>query len=188
MTLTPPPGLEECDFEAIEDAVLETARGRWFLREFARRARAADTSRLLDAVLRIEGAVMGRGLPIEGSVAGIEDHARALEERHGRLAEIAWMLRERGYDGDICAMIEKEARAVGRLALTLRGGAPANEPPRAQIEGPRAPPAPLDLPPPPVSATVEPPPAPIKPWREAAAAALAPIDRMPTRERLAFFA
>ena len=39
MSNKPPPGLTEDDFESIEDAVMETARGRWFLREFARRAR-----------------------------------------------------------------------------------------------------------------------------------------------------
>ena len=38
--------LGEEDYEAIESAVMETARGRWFLSEFARRNRTADTAML----------------------------------------------------------------------------------------------------------------------------------------------
>ena len=43
------------DYEAIEAAVMDTARGRWFLAEFARRNRTADTSVLLAAIERLEG-------------------------------------------------------------------------------------------------------------------------------------
>jgi chemotaxis regulatin CheY-phosphate phosphatase CheZ len=46
------------EFEAIEAAVMETARGRWFLAEFARRNRTADTQVLLDAIARLEQAVV----------------------------------------------------------------------------------------------------------------------------------
>ena len=42
----------EAEYEAIEAAVMETARGRWFLAEFARRNRTADTQVLLDAIGR----------------------------------------------------------------------------------------------------------------------------------------
>jgi len=41
---------EEPDFDAIEDAVRATEQGRWFLQEFARRNRTADTDRLLAAI------------------------------------------------------------------------------------------------------------------------------------------
>jgi hypothetical protein len=51
------PSISEADYGAIEAAVLETARGRWFLREFARRNRTADTLVLLDAMSRLEQAV-----------------------------------------------------------------------------------------------------------------------------------
>lgn len=53
-SLTP---IEQADYEAIESAVMETARGRWFLAEYARRNRNADTRVLLDAIERIEAAV-----------------------------------------------------------------------------------------------------------------------------------
>jgi hypothetical protein len=48
---------QDADFETIEAAVNETARGRWFLAEFARRNRAAETDRLHAALHRIESAV-----------------------------------------------------------------------------------------------------------------------------------
>ena len=53
----PPEGISESDYEAIEDAVMETARGRWFLKEYARRMRAAETASLHAALQRIERAV-----------------------------------------------------------------------------------------------------------------------------------
>jgi hypothetical protein len=50
----PPEGMKASDFETIEAAVMETTRGRWFLAEFARRLRAADTHALMQAVERLE--------------------------------------------------------------------------------------------------------------------------------------
>src|SRR3712207_4045327 len=47
------------EYESIEAAVMETARGRWFLAEFAQRNRTADTTMLLDAIGRLEQAVTG---------------------------------------------------------------------------------------------------------------------------------
>src|SRR5215468_6556329 len=44
----------EADYEAIREAFMETSRGRWFLGEYAKRNRNADTSMVLDAVARIE--------------------------------------------------------------------------------------------------------------------------------------
>jgi len=44
----------DLDFETIEAAVMETARGRWFLKEYARRNRNADTQAVLEAVDRIK--------------------------------------------------------------------------------------------------------------------------------------
>ena len=44
----------DADFEAIREAFLETARGRWFLDEYTRRNRNADTAMVLEAVARIE--------------------------------------------------------------------------------------------------------------------------------------
>src|ERR1700731_2574429 len=44
----------EEDYEAVSAAFMETSRGRWFLGEYARRNRNADTRMVLDAVARIE--------------------------------------------------------------------------------------------------------------------------------------
>jgi hypothetical protein len=46
------------DFEEIEAAVMETARGRWFLAEYARRHRAADTAAVLEALARLEARLI----------------------------------------------------------------------------------------------------------------------------------
>ena len=53
-SLTP---ITKAEYDAIEAAVMETARGRWFLGEFARRNRTADTNVLLEAIGRLEQAV-----------------------------------------------------------------------------------------------------------------------------------
>ena len=45
------------DYEAIEQAVMETPRGRWFLAEFLRRHQAEETRRLLSALKRLERAM-----------------------------------------------------------------------------------------------------------------------------------
>src|SRR5207237_5029241 len=54
-----PAPLSDADYEAIEGAVMETARGRWFLAEYGRRNRNADTTMLLKALDRIEAAMRG---------------------------------------------------------------------------------------------------------------------------------
>src|SRR5258705_5769301 len=44
----------EEDYAAIAEAFMETSRGRWFLTEYAKRNRNADTRMVLDAMARIE--------------------------------------------------------------------------------------------------------------------------------------
>jgi chemotaxis regulatin CheY-phosphate phosphatase CheZ len=51
--------ISEAEYETIEAAVMETARGRWFLSEFAQRNRTADTKMLLEAISRLEQTVAG---------------------------------------------------------------------------------------------------------------------------------
>ena len=82
--------LSEADYEAIESAVMETSRGRWFLAEFARRNRHADTTMLLKALERIEGAVTG-----ERSVGAVDrirfdltEMARAIARTRAEIAAI----------------------------------------------------------------------------------------------------
>ena len=51
--------LSQDDYEAIEDAVMETSRGRWFLSEYAKRNRNSDTSVLLEAISKLEKGLTG---------------------------------------------------------------------------------------------------------------------------------
>jgi hypothetical protein len=53
----------EADYDAIQEAFMETSRGRWFLGEYAKRNRNADTKMVLDAVARIEGALAAQKQP-----------------------------------------------------------------------------------------------------------------------------
>ena len=50
-------GYTQKDFETIEAAVLESPRGRWFLSEYTRRNRAADTLMLLEAIAKLERGI-----------------------------------------------------------------------------------------------------------------------------------
>lgn len=56
--ISPPAPFHISDYEAIETALLESTRGRWFLSEFSRRNRTADTQMLLDAITKLESAVI----------------------------------------------------------------------------------------------------------------------------------
>src|SRR4030088_661884 len=53
----------EQDYDAISEAFMETTRGRWFLGEYAKRNRNADTRMVLDAVARIEESLAAQRQP-----------------------------------------------------------------------------------------------------------------------------
>ena len=63
----------EEDYEAIREAFMETSRGRWFLTEYARRNRNADTSMVLDAVARIEEALAAQKHEVPPPPPPVED-------------------------------------------------------------------------------------------------------------------
>ena len=48
------PAVSDSDYDSILAALMETARGRWFLQEYASRNRNADTQMLLTAIGRLE--------------------------------------------------------------------------------------------------------------------------------------
>ena len=127
----------EEDYEAISEAFMETSRGRWFLGEYAKRNRNADTRMVLDAVAQIEESLAAQKQPapdngLAEALAGIGraiEEARAaasaaldslaLEEslapvRKGArvIREIAWRLREIGADGRICDLIDSQVGAI----------------------------------------------------------------------------
>jgi hypothetical protein len=71
MNHAPPALMREEDYEAIEAAVMETARGRWFLAEFARRNRSVDTTMVLEAVSRVER--IAAGISVHQPMAALRD-------------------------------------------------------------------------------------------------------------------
>ena len=89
MPLTPPP-LSETDYNAIEAAVLETMRGRWFLAEYARRNRQADTTMLLAALDRIEAALGGERSvqPVDRIRFDLVEMAKAIARTKAEIAAI----------------------------------------------------------------------------------------------------
>jgi len=124
MTLpAPPTGLYPEDYERIEDAVMETVRGRWFLLEFARRQRAEETERLVLAVDRLERVAVRAE---EQEAASDWRLPRRLVER---AQEFAQTLRASGVDATLCAQADALVEQFSRLLDT---------PPAAMEETPRA--------------------------------------------------
>src|SRR5882724_11781616 len=127
----------EEDYEAIREAFMETSRGRWFLGEYARRNRNADTRMVLDAVARIEESLAAQRQPAfdSGPAETLAAIRHALEEARAAasaaldslaleenlapvrksarvIREIAWRLREIGADGRICDLIDSQISAI----------------------------------------------------------------------------
>lgn len=96
--------ISETDYEAIEAAVKETARGRWFLEEFAQRNRHADTRLVLDAIQRLQRTVLGaESAPapapqIPAATHDLDEIGRTAEATRSALSEID-AARQR--DGDL---------------------------------------------------------------------------------------
>ena len=55
--------LSDNDYEQIESAVMESARGRWFLAEYSRRRGFETVGELMDAMRRIEAAIREHPVP-----------------------------------------------------------------------------------------------------------------------------
>jgi hypothetical protein len=136
----------EEDYDAISQAFMETSRGRWFLGEYAKRNRNADTRMVLDAVARIEEQLAAEKEAIAKSrlnealaairqaVEEAETAAAAAVEnlapeesvapiRKGTriIREISWRWREIGADSRICDLIDSQADAIegacGQISL-----------------------------------------------------------------------
>jgi chemotaxis protein CheZ len=60
-----PAPYSDADYEMIAAAVLETARGRWFLAEHAKRNRHADTRLVLEAIEKLERSLVVKSEGIE---------------------------------------------------------------------------------------------------------------------------
>ena len=56
-------GYRNESFESLEAAVMETPRGRWFLEEFARRQRSAETLAILEILKKLENSITHPSVP-----------------------------------------------------------------------------------------------------------------------------
>jgi hypothetical protein len=137
----------EADYEAIREAFMETARGRWFLGEYAKRNRHADTHMVLNAVARIERVLEAAQQPPPGTrlpeilaiLSNAVDHAAeaaasaaadglAIEQRLAPirksariLKKLSWRWREIGGESRICDAIDCEVDAIQENCGQLAG-------------------------------------------------------------------
>ena len=124
----------DADYEAIREAFMETARGRWFLGEYAKRNRNADTRMVLDAMARVEQTLEAMQQPPDthlpeiltilrnevdqaaklaaSAVEGlaIEERLAAIRQGARILTEISWRWWET--ESRICDSIEAQVCAI----------------------------------------------------------------------------
>lgn len=133
---TLPEGMSEADYEAIEAAVTETVRGRWFLAEFARRNRIAETRQLLDAMGRIETAITAQHLPGPAADPSVRLLMQRIKEIAGQLHGTADDMRAAGVAPRLVDAVDLQARAVGGLMRNPVPAAPTREalPERAMVD------------------------------------------------------
>ena len=137
----------EEDYDAIREAFMETARGRWFLDEYARRNRNADTRMVLDAVARIEETLAAQKQPpppvvddrlpealiairsaVEKATGSgsppsiglrLEENLAPIRKGARIIKEISWRWREIGADGRICDLIDSQVAAIDTACAQL---------------------------------------------------------------------
>jgi chemotaxis protein CheZ len=152
------PGLSEA-YAALEALLRASPRGRWFLAEYARRNRTAETEMLLEAIARIERAVLkppSRHAVPSNVFAELVDMSEAIARMRREIAqirpphqldqfdqqlfnateeldhiveatekatsdilesaeeiqEVAWTLREKGTDIELCDKIDQRATDI----------------------------------------------------------------------------
>jgi chemotaxis regulatin CheY-phosphate phosphatase CheZ len=93
----------EADYDAICAAVMETVRGRWFLSEYGRRNRHADTELVLGAINRIETTLRGDRTPksIDRFRDDLMDMARTIARTKTEVAAIRPMSNGNGKLADV---------------------------------------------------------------------------------------
>jgi hypothetical protein len=130
-----PQSLREEDYEAIEAAVMDTARGRWFLSEYARRNRTANTAQVLEAIAGLEQKLgKPQTVPDDGlknqlreiieAIAGLQKNlaptgadkrkeaAQQILASAEEVQEAAWSLRELGAHPDFCQRLDRSAADI----------------------------------------------------------------------------
>ena len=131
---------ERPDFETIEAAVMETERGRWFLAEYARRQRSADTQRLLEAIHKLESAIGAQVIPPAGDdinreLSAMAEALRSTDAemrnvRNDRLADAGAVPEDRTAFEDVAARARNLAAGLSATteALEKAGAALRDQP------------------------------------------------------------
>lgn len=142
------PGEE--DYEAISQAFMETSRGRWFLGEYAKRNRNADTRMVLDAVVRIEQTIAAQRQAVaetrltealaairrtvyeaRGAAAvavqnlGLDENLAPVRKGSRIIKEISWRWREIGADARICDLLDSQVAAIDEACEKIGSASPA---------------------------------------------------------------
>src|SRR3954468_7219336 len=142
----------EQDYDAISEAFMETSRGRWFLGEYAKRNRNADTRMVLEAVGRIEETLAAQKQPPPQSrlsealasvrqaieeaqaAAGAAIESVAAEEslapvhKAARIIkEISWRWREIGADSRICDLLDSQVSTIEGACGHISSQSPQKE-------------------------------------------------------------
>lgn len=141
--------LSAADYDAIAAAVMETARGRWFMAEYARRNRQADTEMVLSAIVRLERLCtvpvalpelgpelsetartiaelrddLDRGGASARLSARIQETTAGIIEAAESIQEIAWTLRESGAEPEICDRLDRRATEIYGATTVIEAGA-----------------------------------------------------------------
>jgi hypothetical protein len=119
LSTRPPEAPVEAEYEGIRTALVATARGRWFLQEYARRNRVTDIKSALSAIERIESAIQSEPAqqphqhrppqhPDMGPGSGVPEILTAVQ----RLQEAARSLRERSIELSTAEQVEQLAAAI----------------------------------------------------------------------------
>ena len=117
-----PAPLSEVDYEQIEGAVMETARGRWFLAEYARRNRNADTTMLLKALERIEASIGGKPSvePVERIRFDLIEMSKAIARTKTEIASIKPDADHHGKFGEASVVALVQALVAGIIVVIAR--------------------------------------------------------------------
>lgn len=105
-----PANLEQ-EFAAIESAVAATARGRWFLAEFARRVRARDVAPMAAALERVERR-LAEGADLD-AIARTQENARG----PNALSTLAGLQAALRLPDDFAARLNAKRAALARRPL-----------------------------------------------------------------------
>ena len=111
-------------YEALESAVMESARGRWFLQEYARRNRAADTMMLLDALKKLENVASTTPKPppdIEELASAIKSVRSEIAATHNdNLPDGGYLSADQGLYDRIAADARSASHEIAKRSMSLR--------------------------------------------------------------------